>query len=68
VSSLVAPGQEYRAAEYHPATGSIIRAEPRDSVSLPAGPWARAYGLDRDPGSDTIPLLGPVPASTAPTR
>lgn len=50
-----------RTIEYHLSTGSIIRARPRKTVSLPAGPWARAYGLDRDPGSDTIPLLGPGP-------
>jgi hypothetical protein len=45
------------------AATAIIRARPRETVSLPAGPWARAYGLDRDPGSDTgtIPLLGPGP-------
>ena len=45
------------------ATSSIIRARPRETVGLPVGPWARAYGLDRDPGSDnaTIPLLGPGP-------
>jgi hypothetical protein len=45
------------------AAAAIIRAEPRETVSLPVGPWARAYGLDRDPGSDTaaIPLLGPGP-------
>jgi len=30
-------------------------------VSLPVAPWARASGLDRDPGRDagTVPLLGP---------
>ena len=45
------------------AATAIIRAEPRDTVSLPVEPWARAYGLDRDPGDDTatIPLLGPGP-------
>jgi hypothetical protein len=44
------------------AAAAIIRAEPRETVSLPVEPWARAYGLDRD-GSDTatIPLLGPGP-------
>jgi hypothetical protein len=46
------------------AATAIIRAEPRETVSLPVEPWARAYGLDRDPGSDTaaaFPLLGPGP-------
>jgi hypothetical protein len=45
------------------AAAAIIRARPRETVHLPVAPWARAYGLDRDPGSDpgTIPLLGPGP-------
>jgi hypothetical protein len=39
----------------------IIRASPRETVSLPVAPWARAYGLDRDPArrNGTVPLLGP---------
>ena len=58
---LCAHGQEYRTSEYHPATSSIIRDQPRETASLPVAPWAGAYGFDRDPGSDTatIPLLGP---------
>lgn len=42
----------------------IIRATPRETVSLPVAPWARAYGLDRDPSSHTgtVPLLGPGPS------
>jgi hypothetical protein len=42
---------------------AILRAKPRETVGLPVEPWARAYGLDRDPSSDpgTIPLLGPGP-------
>ena len=45
------------------AAAAIIRARPRKTVHLPVAPWARAYGLDRDPSSDTgtIPLLGPGP-------
>jgi hypothetical protein len=31
------------------ATGSIIRDQPRETVSVPVAPWARAYGLDRRP-------------------
>ena len=45
------------------AAKKIIRAAPRETVSLPAAPWARAYGLDRDPGRNTgtVPLPGPGP-------
>ena len=45
------------------AAAAIIRDQPRETASVPVGSWARAYGLDRDPGSDTatIPLLGPGP-------
>jgi hypothetical protein len=45
------------------AAAAILRGEPRETVTLPVAPWARAYGLDRDPGTDTatIPLLGPGP-------
>ena len=43
------------------AAAAIIRDEPRPTVSLPVAPWARAYGLDRDSGAGTIPLLGPGP-------
>jgi hypothetical protein len=45
------------------AAAAIIRATPRETAVLPVAPWARAYGLDRDPGDDTatIPLLGPGP-------
>lgn len=50
------------------AAAAIIRDEPRATVSLPVAPWARAYGLDRDSDAGTIPLLGPAPASTGPTR
>jgi len=43
------------------AAKKIICAAPRETVSLPVAPWARAYGLDRDPSSHTgtVPLLGP---------
>ena len=36
---------------------------PARPSACPVEPWARACGLDRDPGSDTatIPLLGPGP-------
>ena len=51
------------------AAAAIIRAEPRETAILPVGPWARAYGLDHDGSyTATIPLLGPGPASAAPTR
>jgi hypothetical protein len=45
------------------AAAAILRDQPRETASLPVAPWARAYSLDRDPGSDTatIPLLGPGP-------
>jgi hypothetical protein len=56
---------ELRTVEYLPSTSSILRGEPRETVTLPVAPWARAYGLDRDPGTGTgtatIPLLGPGP-------
>ena len=35
------------------AATAIIRDEPRETVTLPVVPWARAYGLARDPGSRT---------------
>ena len=49
------------------AATAIIRDEPRETVTLPVVPWARAYGLDRVPGTHTgtIPLLGPGPGFDA---
>jgi hypothetical protein len=44
------------------AAQAIIASHPRRAASLPVEPWARAYGMDRQPGSGTIPLLGPGPA------
>jgi hypothetical protein len=45
------------------ARAAILRDPPSETASLPVAPWARTYGLDRDPGGDTatIPLLGPGP-------
>ena len=44
------------------ATG-LLRAAPRPALLLPVAPWACAYGLIRDPGSQpqTISLIGPGP-------
>ncbi|HEX5293942.1 MAG TPA: hypothetical protein VFX25_34130 [Streptosporangiaceae bacterium] len=43
--------------------GMLLRATPRPPVPIPAGAWARAYGLARDPaiGRHAISLIGPGP-------
>ena len=43
--------------------GVLLRAAPRPPVPIPVDPWARAYGLIRDPGSGrhAISLIGPGP-------
>jgi hypothetical protein len=43
--------------------GVLLRAAPRPPVPIPVTAWARAYGLDRDPGSGrhAISLIGPGP-------
>jgi hypothetical protein len=43
------------------AAQNILRDHPREPARLPVADWARAYGLGHDPGSGTIPLLGPGP-------
>ena len=53
------------------AAAAILRDEPRETVTLPVAPWARAYGLDRDPGTGTPPpsrCSDPAPGSTPATR
>jgi hypothetical protein len=41
----------------------LLADEPRPARPLPVAAWARAYGLDREPGADphTIALIGPGP-------
>ncbi len=43
--------------------GVLLRAAPRPPVPIPVEAWARAYGLDREPGSGrhAISLIGPGP-------
>ena len=43
--------------------GVLLRAAPRPPVPIPVADWARAYGLDREPGSDrhAVSLIGPGP-------
>ena len=45
------------------AATRLLRAAPRPALLLPVLPWARAYGLIRDPGGgpQTISLIGPGP-------
>ena len=45
------------------AATALLRAAPRPALLLPVAPWAGAYGLIRDPGSQpqTISLIGPGP-------
>jgi hypothetical protein len=43
--------------------GALLRATPRPAQTISVEAWARAYGLDRDPGSGrhAISLIGPGP-------
>jgi hypothetical protein len=45
------------------AATAILRGKSREAVPLPVASWARAYGLDRAPGTGAaaIPLPGPGP-------